>query len=409
MKIPVYIPSTMNKTLNNWCGYSIRNKSRAGVQNTVYDFMEFYEQSQRLYNRIVFMTILINKYKNDKLRKKAAREKLLEAQNGTALLTTLHGPYCNTKYRQDAYRALINAENFIREDNKFIESISRFDYTNDGINEYVCRMKSYFSYISLLGGSIQELDVMKNCGNYADNLNRIFEYDGAEDGYKRGLLVDHLFDNEQFTRYINGEAAGDGVFSRIIYKEVKFSASKNELLLVAEAEYKPTHQKVSLRKKYIFNSNGMTVQYILKNDSPKTMNLKLAVESNFCDVNFESEKVSYFNIEAAQKDQVYVLEPKKAGQIISKTNELNDVQVIRLTDTVKGVSFSFEPNEGCGYYYCPLIFKRPDYETSKLVTSAATFVSTMFWNIDIESGKETEKTVNFTITSVKKEKSKQST
>ena len=408
MKIPVYIPSTMNKTLNNWCGYSIRNKSRAGVQNTVFDFMEFYEQSQRLYNRLTFMTILINQYKNDKMRKKAAREKLLEAQNGTALLTTLHGPYCNAKYRQEAYRALINAENFIREDNKFIESISRFDYTNDGINEYVCRMKSYFSYISLLGGSIQELDIMKNCGNYADNLNRVFEYDGVEDGYKRGLLVDHLFDKEQFTRYINGEAAGDGVFSRIIYKEVKFSASKKELSLLAEAEYKPTHQKVSLRKKYIFNSNGMTVQYILKNESSRPMNLKLAVESNFCDVNFESGKISYFNIEAAQKDQVYVLEPKKAGQVISKADEINDVQVIRLTDTVKGVSFSFEPNEGCGYYYCPIVFKRPDYDTSMLVTSSATFVSTMFWNVDIESGKETEKTVNFTITSVKKERPKQS-
>lgn len=404
MKIPVYIPSTVNKTLNSWCAYSIRNKSRAGIQNTVYDFMELYDGALKLYNRITYMTILINQYKNDKMRKKAAREKLLEAQNGTALLTSLHGPYCNTKYRQDAYRALINAEKFIRDDNKFSESINRFDYTNDGINEYVCRMQSYFSYISLLGGSIQELDVMKNCGNYADNLSRVFEYDGVEDGYKRGILIDHLFDNEQFNRYINGEAAGDGVFSRIIYKEVKFSASKKELSLLAEAEYKPTHQRVSLRKKYIFNSNGMTVQYILKNESQKQMNLKLAVESNFCDVNFESDKVSYFNIEAAQKDQVYNLEAKKSGLIINKAQEPDDVQVIRLTDTVKGISFSFEANEGCGYYYCPIIFKRPDFYTSKLFTSSASFVSTMFWNVDIESGKETEKTINFTITSVKKEK-----
>ena len=407
-KIPVYIPCTMNRMLNSWCGYSIRNKSRANMPNTVYDFMEFYEQSQMLYNRMTYMTLLINQYKNDKMRKKAARECLLQAQNGTALLTTLHGPYCNTKYRQDSYRYLINAEKFLRDDQKFTEGITRFDYTNDGINEYVCRMLNYFSYISLNGGCIRELDVMKNCGNYADNLNRVFEYDGVEDGYKRGILVDHLFDNEQFMRYLNGEAAGDGVFSRIIYRELKFSANKKELSLLAEAEYKPTHQKVSLRKKYIFNSNGLTVQYILKNESPKTMNLKLAVESNLCDVNFESEKVSYFNIEVAQKDQVTVLDSKKSTQIMNNKNQLNDVQAIRLTDTVKGISFGFEPNEDCGYYYNPIIFKRPDYYTSKLVTCSATFVSTMFWNVDIESGKETEKTINFTITSVKKEK-KQST
>ena len=403
-KIPVYIPSTMNRMINSWCGYSIRNKSRANMPNTVYDFMEFYEQSQMLYNRMTYMTLLINQYKNDKMRKKAARDQLLEAQNGTALLATLHGPYCNTKYRQDSYRALITAEKFLLDDQKFTESITRFDYTNDGINEYVCRMLNYFSYISLNGGCIRELDVRKNCGNYADNLNRVFEYDGVEDGYKRGILVDHLFDNEQFMRYINGEAAGDGVFSRIIYHELKFSANKMELTLLAEAEYKPTHQKVSLRKKYIFNSNGLTVQYILKNESSKPMNLKLAVESNLCDVNFENEKVSYFNIEVAQKEQVTVLDPKKSTQIMNNKGQLNDVQAIRLTDSIKGVSFGFEPNEDCGYYYSPIIFKRPDYYTSKLVTCSATFVSTMFWNVDIESGKETEKTINFSITSVKKEK-----
>ena len=38
------------------------------------------------------------------------------------------------------------------------------------------------------------------------------------------------------------------------------------------------------------------------------------------------------------------------------------------------------------------------------MTTAATFVSTLYWDIDIESGKETEKTINFTITSVKKAK-----
>ena len=80
------------------------------------------------------------------------------------------------------------------------------------------------------------------------------------------------------------------------------------------------------------------------------------------------------------------------------------LDVVRLTDTKRGVSFAFEPNENCGYYYSPIIFHRPDFITSKLMTTAATFVSTLYWDIDIESGKETEKTINFTITSVKKAK-----
>ncbi len=402
VKIPVYISATMNKTMNNWCAYLIRNKNRQNYSNTVYDFMEFYEQSSRLNNRITYMTILINQYKNDKMRKKAAREKLLEAQSGTAVLATLNGPYCNTKFRQDSYRCLIMAEKFLHDDSKFTESMSRFDYTSDGINEYVCRMQNYFAYISLLGGSVQELDVMKNCGNYVDNLSRIFEYDGVEDGYKRGVLVDHLFDSDQFNRYLSGEAAGDGVFSRIIYKEVKFIASRKELQLIAEAEYKPTHQRVSLKKIYVFNSNGLTVQYILKNESAKPMKLKFAVESNFSDVNYENEQISYFNIEAAENEKLMLIEPKKSTQQLNLKNQLSEVQAIRLTDSVNGVSFAFEPNEKCGYYYSPILFKRPDFSTNKLITSSATFVSTMFWDIDIESGKETEKMINLTITSVKK-------
>ena len=397
MKMPAYIPATMNKIMDSWCSFPLRNRSRANYTNNIYDFMEFYEQSSNLYNRITYMTILINQFKNDKMRKKAARELLWAAQNGNAVISTLNGPYSNTKMRQDAYRNLILADKVLREDGKFVENVSRFDYTNDGINEYVCRMQHYFAYVSLLGGSIGELDVMKNCGNYADNLSRLFEYDGADDGYKRGLLIDHLFDAHQFERYIQGETAGDGVFSRIFYKEIKFSSSKKELCLIAEAEYKPTHQKVSLKKNYIFSSSGMTIQYILKNESNKPLEIKLAVESNFADVSFAENTINYFNIEAADKEQVHILQNKT-------TNIKKDIQAIRLTDITKGVCFGFEPNENCGYYYSPLIFKRPDFLTGELMTSSATFVSTMYWDVNIESGKETEKMINFTITSVKKEK-----
>lgn len=402
IKIPSYIPTAMNKTLDSWCGFLVRNRNKSTFPNTVYNFMEIYPSCRNLYNRITYMTILINQYKNDKMRKKAAREKLLEAQSGNALLCTINGPYANTNHRQNAYRSLITAEKFLKDDGKFTESISRFDYTNDGLNEYLCRMSSYFAYISLLGGAVQELDVMKNGGNYADNLSRVFEYDGAEDGYNRGILVDHLFSQDQFNRYLNGEAAGDGVFSRIYYKDIKFSASRKELQLLAEAEYKPGHQKVSLRKKYLFNSNGIIVQYILKNESTRPLKVKLAVESNLADVNFEKGKVNYLNIEVAEKEEIRVVEPKKSTLELNNSGKLTDVDAIRLTDTVKGLSFAFEANEGCGYFYMPLIFHRPDYYTNQLTTSAATFVSTMFWDLEIEAGKETEKTINFTITSVKK-------
>ena len=148
----------------------------------------------------------------------------------------------------------------------------------------------------------------------------------------------------------------------------------------------------------------MSVQYILKNESNKPLNLKLAVESNFADINFENNEISWINVEAADKEHVHTIDSRTSTIELNLQDKLSSIQAVRLTDTVKGVSFSFEPNECCNYFYTPIIFKRPDYHTGKLITSSATFVSTLYWNIEIESGKETEKMINFGITSVKKEK-----
>ena len=66
--------------------------------------------------------------------------------------------------------------------------------------------------------------------------------------YERGLFIDHIFSNEDFDKYISAEPAGDGVFSRIRYSELKFSQNHHEVQLFAEAVFKPTKQKLYLKK-----------------------------------------------------------------------------------------------------------------------------------------------------------------
>lgn len=404
IKLPVYISSAINHNLAAWCNYLNKSKNKDDSNKTVYDFMEKYKQSEYLYHRILYVTMLVNQYKNDKMRKKSSREKLLQAQNGLGLLCGNNGPFTNTQNRQNTYKFLVEAEKILREDGKFIENISRFDYNNDGQNEYVCRMQNYFSYISLLGGAIQELEIFKKTGNYADNFSRMQEYDGVEDSYKRGLFIDHILSNDQFEKYINGEASGDGVFSKVTYKEIKFSSRHHDLQLLAEAVYKPTNQKISIRKKYIINSDGMNIQYIIKNESNKKLNVKFAVESNFADINFIPDDLLYPSVEVAEKEQVIVVDTKKSTNRLNKKGKFSNVELVRYTDKFNGISFSFEPNENCGYCYYPIIYKRPDFITNNLISSNATYVSTMFWDINIEAGMETEKNINFSITSVKKEK-----
>ena len=57
---------------------------------------------------------------------------------------------------------LTEAEKILRDSGKFIESISSFDYDGDGFNEYICRMQNYFGCINLLGGALQELEVINH-------------------------------------------------------------------------------------------------------------------------------------------------------------------------------------------------------------------------------------------------------
>ena len=73
-----------------------------------------------------------------------------------------------------------------------------------------------------------------------------------------------------------------------------------------------------------------------------------------------------------------------------------------MSDQANGISFVFEPNEKCGFCMNPIIFKRPDIEGNNLQPVNMTYATALYWDINIESGLETEKSINFTIIPVKK-------
>ncbi|MCR4735804.1 MAG: DUF1926 domain-containing protein [Treponema sp.] len=401
-KIPAYIQAGINGNLAKWIGLPLEDDSKQNNQMTVFDFMEKYPQSHALYNRVLYVSMMVNQYKNDKMRKKSAREKLWQGQRGLGFVSTSEGAFANSRIRQQSYKYLMEAEKILREDSSFKESLSCFDYNGDGMNEYVCRMQNYFSYITLTGGAVQELELIKNSGNYVDNLTRSQEYDEYSDDYDRGIFIDHVFTEEQFEKYINAQPAGDGIFSRVQYVENKCSLNKHEVHLSAEACLKSTKQKVSLRKKYIINSTGMNIQYILKNESTRPLSVFFAVESNFANTNFIPEAISYFNVEVVNKDEILLIDAKKSTKEFYDEGKLDDISIVRLADSESGTFFSFEPNENCGYCYYPIIFKRPGYTNKKMMDSGMTFVSTLYWKLNLDPGMETEKNINFTITNTKK-------
>ena len=408
MKIPAYVTAGINGKIARWINVPFTETDTKKNQNfTVYDFMEAYPQSRALYNRIMYISMLVNQYKTDKMRKNSARAKLWEAQNGAGLLCTQNGVFSNSQYRQQSYKALMEAEKILREDGKFRESILSFDYNGDGKKEYVCRMQNYFSYITLVSGALQELEIIKNTGNYADNLSRVEEYDKTTDGYERGFFIDHIFSNDDFNDYIEGKPAGNGIFSKIQYRELKFSQNHHEIQLYAEAKCLSTMQKVYLKKKYIVNSTGMSVQYIIRNESDKKFSAKFAVESNIAHTNFVPENITYYTLEAVDSGEKIEIDTSMSSKALNKKGKLKNVSIARITDSQSGISFSFEPNENCSYCFNPLIFKRPNATGEELTPVHMTFVNTLFWDINLEPGMETEKNINFSIVQIKKTRNKQ--
>ncbi len=399
-KLPDYIPIGINPSITKLIQNDKTEKNK--FPNTIYDFLYNYKASSNLYNRMMYVAMLVNQYKNDKMRKNAAREKLWLAQNGLNLISSSPDPLENSINRQFAYKILTDAEKILRGDGNFKESVTCFDYDNDGLDEYVCRMEQYFAYISLNGGTVRELDVMKNTCNYADNLMRSELYDSYNDDYERGFFIDHLFTMDQFKKYEIGEPAGDGVFSRIQYSETKYSQTHREVTLCAKVIWKPTGQQIYLRKKYIINSTGMYVQYIIKNESNKILNAKFVVESNIANVFFRKNNKSDFNIETVDNGSIIIVDPSKSTSEINKSGKLNNIQIVRISDSLNGISFVFEPNEKCGFCMNPIIFRRPSISSNEIQPVNMTYASSLFWNINIEPGRETEKSINFTIIPVKK-------
>lgn len=401
-RIPVYIASGMSREVGQWGIEPYRAvKADRHYPVSIYDFFQIYPQSRALYDRMLYVSMLVNQSHGDKLRKTSAREKLWEAQNGDGFICTSKGAFVSATYRQQAYKKLTEAEKIARQCGEFKETFVSYDYTGDGLNEYICRMNKYFAVISLGGGAIRELDVLQNSGNFADNLNCVKEFEGYDDNYERGLFIDHIFSEDEFNAYIQNKPSGNGIFSKYIYSELDFSSQRKEVKLVAEAKFQ-NRQKISLKKKYVCYSSGMMIQYILKNESDELLKAKFAVESSFAQTNFNAKDFNAFSLDIVTNGKRQEINTKTSSYELNDSGKLSDVEGIWVTDTDNNITFVFEPNESCGMSFNPIVFKRPEYTTGELIPAGMTFANTMFWDIVLTPGMEMEKTINFSIFSQKK-------
>ena len=109
-----------------------------------------------------------------------------------------------------------------------------------------------------------------------------------------------------------------------------------------------------------------------------------------------------FSIETVDNGEVYMIDISKSTEALNKKGKLKNVQIVRISNQPNGISFVFEPNEKCSYCFNPIKINRPGFDGSKIAPVNMNYESSIFWDINIEPGRETEKSINFTIIPVKK-------
>jgi hypothetical protein len=398
--VPSYIPAGMDWKIAQWAQKPYthtENKSRFPV--TIHDFLNAYPQSHRLYERMMYISMLVSQSHGDKVRKSAAREKLWEAQSGISYVCSPEGIPAAAKLRQNSFHALNEAERIILECDDCANSVTCYDYNGDGLNEYVCQMEKYNAVISPIAGRITELDVIKSGGNYADSLNRMEQFDSVQDNYERGFFVEHLLETKDQEKYLNGQPTGSGIFSQVKFTEKKFESPRNEIQMEGKGEFSTMQLPVSLRKNYIITPNGFSIQYILKNESPLSLKGIFIVESNFAQTEFMEDKKSQY------EGEIIINNTRKFIDCSTKYSTNNGVSVVQINDMIGNTSFVFEPNEDAGFMCNHFTFKRPD-GSGKNTDASHTFVLGFLWDVDLSANMEMEKTINLTIIPMKRSKAK---
>lgn len=402
-RIPSYIPAGIQSDVAKWAKKAYEESIVShSSQPTIFDFLLTYRQNKALYNRMLYISLLINQCKGDKTRKKIAREKLWIAQSGEGYLCNPDGVFANNAVRQLAYRNLTEAEKLVREaqNGDFKETVSSYDYNGDGFNEYICAMKQYNACISVHGAQISELDIIHNTGNYADSPSRIKQFDNFEDRYARGLFVDHLFSYDEFSEYRKGSPTGNGIFSQTIFNQLDFDTHRHEIKLSGSGVFSAIQIPVTLTKKFIANSDGLTIQYFLKNESQFDLKGMFVVESNYAQTDFSSVKANSYRAGVVANSVKDELELKDSPRFAKRVTD------IQITDTSNDISFVYTPNDPCDFVCMPMLFRRPSSSSDTPTIAGNAFVVSLCWNIELEAGKEIEKNITYTITIPKKNKKK---
>ncbi|MGL4985891.1 MAG: alpha-amylase/4-alpha-glucanotransferase domain-containing protein, partial [Treponemataceae bacterium] len=318
---------------------------QTGKEQNIKNYLLLSPEILHLYSRMIFTSLFLNQVRGDKMRKKSAQDELWKAQNYLPYIDLENN---NSNLHNQAYKHLLTAEKIIRQNNKSFKNLLAIDYNSDGKKEYITQRNYYNTFIHLKGGMLYEFDIIKNNKNYANT----FFSDRKKSSYEKKMFVDHFIESKNSDSIKKGNLdLHEPLFANNIYQEIFFNRNKDEFTLKTFSII--DGKKISLRKKYRFLETGITVQYILKNESQEHVTGYFVVENNFLLTELKNDQ-STINLISSQsvmamtsemtftKDisSLQIFDPKQNNSFIMELNQNADVTILQ-NDSSPAYTFLF--------------------------------------------------------------------
>ena len=380
--------------------------SRISKQNKAFitggyfrQFLTKYPESNLMYSKMMHVQIMVNQIRNDKSRKKAAREELWKGESHSAYWHGKTGGIHLNHVRKAVYSALILAEKTARQNGVFKNHISIEDFDMDGREEYLCQGSEINAYFHRQGGVLFELDFLPKSWNYLDIFSRHRELyqnkldnSHAFDWYQRRAFVDHFFHRTDDI----------GTFSAMTYRELGDFVLKpyevkdcrrDHLNLVFAAkgtvENDGVISPVHIEKKCELTKNCVSVLYTITNLDTKKLQVIFGSEVN---LSFASPEQDSLSLSVTKNEsQVTVYDP-----VSSQKN----IREFRALDIANGVEIKMEMDVAGTLWILPLETSWYSNEGQQSGYQNTCFVP--HWNVSIEPGVKWQVALRLTLANAKK-------
>jgi len=237
-----YFSGTTFEDLGRRIGSSVRGGSQSWKQFLAHD-----EAANQLYNKMVYVHLLVSSLRGDKYRKKSAYDDLWRSQNWLGYFGSTPEV---ASHRQKSFAALLNAEALLRDKARFQPSLTSQDFDLDGVKEFLFQGRSYNLYVDPVGGQVFEWDVLDKPWNYIGA--------GTSERPAQGF-VDRFFRADR-------PDADAAAFYRREYRLVELTREHRtfQLMAVDTLEGQQGRQPLRLKKTYTFGDDVLLVDYELE-------------------------------------------------------------------------------------------------------------------------------------------------